>query len=96
MVGGRAALQISPTDDTEELRAAFAGGWYYPVAVGGDVRSEQPKKPNSPAADLGDAAAYAIGAATGAVRRAERRMLAGPRLALGADWAKAAWASGSR
>jgi hypothetical protein len=78
-VGGRGAVQIDPGDDTEELRLALGGGWYYPVHVGGDVRSEQPRKPNPPAADLGDALLYALAAATGAVSRAERRASAGPR-----------------
>jgi hypothetical protein len=66
-------VQIDPGSDCEDLRASWGGGWYYPVHVGGDVRSEQPKKPNPPHADLGDASCYAIAAATGAVSLAERR-----------------------
>jgi hypothetical protein len=86
MAYGRGALQIDAGSDCEELRAAFAGGWFYPVHVGGDVRSEQPKKPNAPAADLGDAACYAIAAATGAEARAERRGRFGRPRVIGADW----------
>ena len=60
-VGGRTPLQISPGPDTELLIDALSGAWYYPVNTDGQVDRTGPKKPNSPAADLGDATAYLCG-----------------------------------
>ncbi len=57
-IGGRTPLQISPGPDTELLVQAFSGQWYYDIGKDGQVDRTGPKKPNSPFADLGDAAAY--------------------------------------
>ena len=60
-VGGRTPLHISPGPDTDLLIDALSGAWYYPVGSDGQVDRTGPKKPNSPAADLGDAMAYLCG-----------------------------------
>lgn len=60
-VDGRAPLLISPAPETELLRQAFATRWYYPKTADGRVDRSRPKKPNSPWADVGDAAAYLLG-----------------------------------
>jgi hypothetical protein len=60
-VEGRAPLVISPVRETELLRHAFAARWYYPKTADGRVDRSRPKKPNSPWADVGDAAAYVLG-----------------------------------
>ena len=54
-------LAISPTSDTALLRSALAARWYYPQTPDGRVDRSRPKKPNSPFADVGDAAAYLFG-----------------------------------
>ena len=59
--GGRVPLQISPGEDTQLLVDAFASRWFYPVGANGQVDRTGPKKPNSPWADVGDAAAYLFG-----------------------------------
>jgi hypothetical protein len=41
------------------LVKAWRGMWHYAVAYDGTVRKEEPKKPNAPWADVGDASAYA-------------------------------------
>ena len=43
------------------LVQAFEGRWFYPITSDGQVDRTGPKKPNSPFADLGDAAAYLFG-----------------------------------
>lgn len=57
---GQLPLQINPGRDTELLRQAFASRWYYPRTPDGRVDRSRPKKPNSPWADVGDAAAYLL------------------------------------
>jgi hypothetical protein len=59
--GGVLPLAISPTPDTAILRSALAARWYYPQTPDGRVDRSRPKKPNSPWADVGDAAAYLFG-----------------------------------
>lgn len=59
-VGGRTPLQIAP-DNTELLVQAFSGQWFYSIGTDGQVDRSGPKKPNSPFADVGDAAAYLFG-----------------------------------
>lgn len=58
---GRTPLQIAPGPDTELLVQAFSGQWFYPIGRDGQVDRTGPKKPNSPHADIGDAAAYLFG-----------------------------------
>ena len=59
--GGVVPLAISPVRETELLRTSFGSRWYYPRTPDGRVDRSRPKKPNSPFADIGDAAAYAFG-----------------------------------
>ena len=59
--GGQVALAISPVPETELLRQAFSSRWYYAQTPDGRVDRSRPKKPNSPWADVGDAAAYLFG-----------------------------------
>jgi hypothetical protein len=59
--GGVVPLAISPVRETQLLRASFGSRWYYPKTPDGRVDRSRPKKPNSPFADIGDAAAYAFG-----------------------------------
>ena len=59
--GGVVPLAISPVRETELLRSAFASRWFYPRTPDGRVDRSRPRKPNSPFADIGDAAAYAFG-----------------------------------
>jgi hypothetical protein len=59
--GGRAPLRIAPGPDTDLLVQAFSGRWFYQVTPSGQVDRTGPKKPNSPFADVGDAAAYLFG-----------------------------------
>jgi len=59
-LAGRPALQISDVPETENLRRALRGAWFYAPTPGGGVQP-QPRKPNGPAADLGDGFCYAIG-----------------------------------
>ncbi len=59
---GRIPLVIAPGEDTKLLREAFSGHWFYKVdAVTDQIDRTGPKKPNSPWADIGDAAAYLYG-----------------------------------
>jgi hypothetical protein len=58
---GRVPLAISPVPETLLLRQAFESRWYYPRTPDGRVDRSRPKKPNSPWADVGDAAAYLAG-----------------------------------
>lgn len=60
-VRGRAPFLISPVPETELLRQAFGSRWYYPKTPDGRVDRSRPKKPNTPWADVGDAAAYLLG-----------------------------------
>ncbi|BCA56689.1 hypothetical protein W02_38290 [Nitrospira sp. KM1] len=57
---GRTPLLIAPGDDTRLLVEAFSGRWFYPVLPNGQVDRTGPKKPNSPWADVSDAAAYLL------------------------------------
>jgi hypothetical protein len=59
--GGMVPLAINPTSETTLLRQAFASRWYYAQTPDGRVDRSRPKKPNSPWADVGDAAAYVFG-----------------------------------
>ena len=59
--GGQSPLLIAPGPDTALLVQAFEGRWFYPITSDGQVDRTGPKKPNSPFADLGDAAAYLFG-----------------------------------
>jgi hypothetical protein len=59
--GGKSPLLIVPGSDTALLVQALEGRWYYPITQDGQVDRTGPKKPNSPFADLGDAAAYLFG-----------------------------------
>ncbi|HWP34561.1 MAG TPA: hypothetical protein VNM66_03105, partial [Thermodesulfobacteriota bacterium] len=58
---GQIPLQINPGPETELLRQALGSRWYYPRTPDGRVDRSRPKKPNSPWADVGDAAAYLLG-----------------------------------
>lgn len=42
------------------LIRAWRGMWHYAVTYDGSVRKEEPKKPNAPWSDIGDASAYLI------------------------------------
>lgn len=57
----RRILQIDPTEDTELLREALAGSWYYKQEANGETEREKPHKPNPPWGDIGDAFCYLIG-----------------------------------
>jgi hypothetical protein len=59
--GGVVPFAISPVRETELLRTAFGSRWYYVRTPDGRVDRSRPKKPNSPYADIGDAAAYVLG-----------------------------------
>lgn len=60
--GGKVPLQISPAGpDTDLLIQALNTRWFYPTLPSGQVDRTGPKKPNSPAADIGDAFAYLCG-----------------------------------
>ena len=59
--GGQSPLLIADSPDTALLVQAFEGRWFYPTTSDGQVDRTGPKKPNSPWADLGDAAAYLFG-----------------------------------
>jgi len=58
---GRVGLQIDPGADTELLRKALAGRWYYRQSPTGEIVRDLPHKPNHPWEDLGDAFCYLIG-----------------------------------
>ncbi|HUG38501.1 MAG TPA: hypothetical protein VML54_16195, partial [Candidatus Limnocylindrales bacterium] len=58
---GQVPLAINPTPDTLLLRQAFASRWIYPRTPDGRTDRSRPKKPLSPWADVGDAAAYLCG-----------------------------------
>jgi hypothetical protein len=57
---GEPALQICPGTDTEPLRRALGGVWYYGVTRGGQIVADLPFKPNHPHEDVGDAFCYLI------------------------------------
>ena len=59
--GGKVPLQISPGPDTDLVVQALNTRWFYPTLPSGQVDRTGPKKPNSPAADIGDAFAYLAG-----------------------------------
>jgi hypothetical protein len=58
---GRPLLQIAPGPDTELLRKALGGRWYYKKTPQGDILKDLPHKPNHPWEDLGDSFCYLIG-----------------------------------
>lgn len=71
----RAKLQLD-AEGCALLIQALDHRWFYPVnPATGQVSREGPKKPNSPAADLGDAFAYFAGAVTSGRDPEERRRL---------------------
>lgn len=53
-------LVVLDPEHCRPLIKAWNGLWHYTVTNTGDVRKEEPKKPNPPWADLGDASAYLI------------------------------------
>lgn len=55
------ALQIDPGPDTELLRRALSGRWYYARNAAGTVTRDLPFKPNHPWEDLGDGLCYLVG-----------------------------------
>jgi len=57
---GRVPLLIAPGPETRLLVGAFTGRWFYSHTPDGRVDRSRPKKPNSPWADIGDAAAYLL------------------------------------
>jgi hypothetical protein len=59
--GGVVPFQVNPGAETALLRGALTSRWYYPRTPDGRVDRSRPKKPNSPWADIGDAAAYLLG-----------------------------------
>jgi hypothetical protein len=56
---GHPLLVVDP-EFCKPLIKAWRGMWHYAVTVTGSVRTEEPKKPNPPWADLGDASAYLL------------------------------------
>jgi hypothetical protein len=59
LLTGIQRLKLDP-EHAQPLARAMSGRWYYPQTPRGDYRSLQPKKPNPPWADLGDAAIYCL------------------------------------
>jgi len=55
---GGPALVICPSPDTEPLRKALSGRWYYATTRNGTVVRDLPAKPNHPHEDVGDAFCY--------------------------------------
>jgi len=58
-VNGVPLVQIDP-EECVGLIEALDGAWHYPVKATGQRRSDQPKKPNHPHEDLGDALCYVL------------------------------------
>ncbi len=58
MDSGHPLLAVDP--ECRQLIKAWRGMWHYTVSTVGEVRKEEPKKPNPPWADLGDASAYLL------------------------------------
>lgn len=53
-------LVVEDNPYTQDLIRALDGRWYYAKSHTGDLRSDQPKKPNHPWEDLGDALIYLL------------------------------------
>jgi hypothetical protein len=66
-------FQVNPGPETALLRGALTSRWYYPRTPDGRMDRSRPKKPNSPWADIGDAAAYLLGWLRPGTSRDERR-----------------------
>lgn len=62
-------LQLDP-EFCRPLAKAYNGMWHYAITLQGQLRKEEPKKPNPPWADLGDASCYLL--AGMAPKRAQR------------------------
>ena len=56
---GQPMLLLDP-EFCRPLAKAMNGMWHYAITIQGQLRKEEPKKPNPPWADLGDAACYLL------------------------------------